>query len=646
MSPRPRFTACTKLWCAASPMKLRRRQHLGQVRVVAQVLLRVADARTSARRGRPRSVLGRPSSGRCRSSRRRPRPPRRALSSRQPGLRGDGERLGDGRGHASSPEVVDELQHVAVAGRADVEDVLAERREHRLSAPRSRRRRRRPCVLSRPSSASFGVRASGASMKRRRPCAAKSARMRAVEAGSAVEVSITIEARRAPRPSRPSVAVDDLLDLRRAGDAENHDVGCLRASSRGVFDLVRAGGEQVLQVARGCGCALKREREALGQQVLRHAVAHHAEADESDAVASCGAPVVKSRVRRMPARASHQSAISRCVARGDLRRRRRRRRARRRTRPRRRRRRSSGRPRSPCTSGCARGDAKASRELVLAGFQAQQQHAAAMRVVCGDHRRRSRCQAAASAGGGSFHQSGRMPARVDLRQRARERGVVARHLARRDHFEQQLVAGGDGRRAPARRALASCCVAQRGIVVGVMRHAGTWRRARRASCATSSATSSPASNASGREPGTSTGRAIHAAVAGELRQRRPRRSGSSTITPAHGRRRAGVALRGGVAALRGVGHQLLEGARCARRRRRAARGQLFELRCGGRTPAPRAPASAACAWWRGAGARAARPRAAARVGEPCARKCCSSSQLGIAGAQPWRETTSAPQALA
>jgi hypothetical protein len=36
----------------------------------------------------------------------------------------------------------------------------------------------------------------------------------------------------------------------------------------------------------------------------------------------------------------------------------------------------------------------------------------------------------------------------------------------------------------------------------------------------------------------------------------------------------------------------------------------------------------------------------ARSREPWARKCCSSIQLGIAGAQPWRETTSAPQALA
>ena len=42
----------------------------------------------------------------------------------------------------------------------------------------------------------------------------------------------------------------------------------------------------------------------------------------------------------------------------------------------------------------------------------------------------------------------------------------------------------------------------------------------------------------------------------------------------------------------------------------------------------------------------ARPRAAARCSLPLREEALSSVQLGIAGAQPWRETANAPQALA
>ena len=98
-------------------------------------------------------------------------------------------------GKAHGHHVVDQLEHMAMARRADVEDVLAEGLQHGLqrlkssgSAP--------TMVLSRPSSASLGVRASGASMSLM-PLAAKSARIFALEAGSAVEVSTTI------RPARP-----------------------------------------------------------------------------------------------------------------------------------------------------------------------------------------------------------------------------------------------------------------------------------------------------------------------------------------------------------------------------------------------------------------------------------------------------------
>ena len=69
-------------------------------------------------------------------------------------------------------------------------------------------------MLSRPCSASTGVRASGASTNST-PLAASSSRIFAVVAGSLVDVSMTIEP--LLRDRRDAVlAVDDLLDLRRA----------------------------------------------------------------------------------------------------------------------------------------------------------------------------------------------------------------------------------------------------------------------------------------------------------------------------------------------------------------------------------------------------------------------------------------------
>ena len=54
------------------------------------------------------------------------------------------------------------------------------------------------------------------------------------------------------------------------------------ATSALLVDLGRAGGEQVGE-ALAVAVGLEGQRVALGQQVLRHAVAHHADADESDA---------------------------------------------------------------------------------------------------------------------------------------------------------------------------------------------------------------------------------------------------------------------------------------------------------------------------------------------------------------------------
>ena len=67
---------------------------------------------------------------------------------------------------------------------------------------------------------------------------------------------------------------------------------------------------------------------------------------------------------------------------------------------------------------------------------------------------------------------------------------------------------------------------------------------------------------------------------------------------------------------------------------------------GGRTPSPAAAARPWCGWSPNAPARASRPSSARARGEPWAKKYSSSVKLGTAGAQPWRETANAPQALA
>ena len=77
------------------------------------------------------------------------------------------------------------------------------------------------------------------------------------------------------------LAVDDLLDLRRAGDAQDHHVGRLGELCI-ALRFLRPGGENVL-----CSLTIAvhtdRQRETLGDEILRHAVTHQTKADEADA---------------------------------------------------------------------------------------------------------------------------------------------------------------------------------------------------------------------------------------------------------------------------------------------------------------------------------------------------------------------------
>ena len=200
------------------------------------------------------------------------------LGDRQAGLRGGGERLGRRRGDRLRDEVVDELQHDAVPRRPGVDDVLAERLQHRLQV-RERR------VVG----ADHDVEPALLGLHRR-------ARERRVDEAHALRGEVVAHLRRrrglarrrvdddhpAARHRRDALGpVDDLLDLRRPGDAQEHDVGVARHVRVGL-SLLRPGGQQVLErLAVAVGA--HRERKALGDEVLRDAVAHQADADEADA---------------------------------------------------------------------------------------------------------------------------------------------------------------------------------------------------------------------------------------------------------------------------------------------------------------------------------------------------------------------------
>ena len=197
---------------------------------------------------------------------------------RQPGLHRGRAGLGRRRRDRLRDEVVDELERVAVPRRAGVDDVLAERGEHGLqrantasSAP--------TIVLSRPCSASTGVRASGASTNSAR-FAPKSSR-----------ISPSTPARRSTcrRRSSPRAPPRAGRCRRRRSDSicgvpvtHRNTMSDCRATLGVGRHFLRAGREQVLErlpvAVRAHG-----ERIALGDEVLRHAVAHQAQPDEADA---------------------------------------------------------------------------------------------------------------------------------------------------------------------------------------------------------------------------------------------------------------------------------------------------------------------------------------------------------------------------
>jgi hypothetical protein len=99
-------------------------------------------------------------------------------------------------------------------------------------------------VFRRPSSASFGVRASGASMYAT-PRSARSARIRAVELGSLVEQSTT--SLTGCREQAVS-AGDNFLDLWRAGHAK--EMMSLAATNARVARFDGAGCRQIGEISR------------------------------------------------------------------------------------------------------------------------------------------------------------------------------------------------------------------------------------------------------------------------------------------------------------------------------------------------------------------------------------------------------------
>ena len=228
------------------------------------------------------------------------------LLQRQPRLGGRGNGFRDRRRGGHRQHVVHQLQRVAVPGPSDVDDVLAVRREHRLQRLEVGRlgadHRVEPAFLG------FLRRAGQRGVDE--ACAAcrevgADARARCRFGGRRVD---HVEAR-SRRGEQAVIGIDVLFHLRRAGDAEDHDIGTRRQFGARA-DLDRAGGEQILQVG-AVAMRLEAECEALGEQVLRDAVAHHAEADESDAHAHEVAPVGLTVLACAAARALHHDAMRR-----------------------------------------------------------------------------------------------------------------------------------------------------------------------------------------------------------------------------------------------------------------------------------------------------------------------------------------------
>ena len=134
-------------------------------------------------------------------------------------------------------------------------------------------------MLSRPCSASTGVRASGASTKRT-PLAASSSRIFAVVAGSLVDVSMTMSPLRAT-DAMPSLPLT-ISSTCGAPVTHRNTMSASRATSAFVFTSFAPAASRSSSGLR-LRLTRDRQRKPLGDEILRDAVAHEADADESDA---------------------------------------------------------------------------------------------------------------------------------------------------------------------------------------------------------------------------------------------------------------------------------------------------------------------------------------------------------------------------
>ena len=484
-------------------IEARHRQRLGQVGVVAQVLPRVGDGELQARRGRPAA-------------------PSATIIWKMPELTPPAEitlvelleieadlgrrprALRRSRPRSSSPEVVDQLEHVAGPG-GPTWKMFSQKPRAPASALRSRLGSAPTMVFRRPSSASL-----------------RRARERRVDERDALRREVRADAR-ASTPARRSSVDDDQARARprRAGRPRRRRSSSTcgepvtqmntmsAASASGLRSTSPPSRRRRAGPARFDAVAVHHEgqRKALGEQVLRHAVAHHADADEADPLLSCR---LRCRMSRGAARADARPLPERDearVARGDLV-----------DRPRSSTRRPANQPRAasakierptakPLQIRELRGDREARSQVASLASRPssstprQWRSWRAITAVDLPPRRARRWPAAASTSRAGCRR------RRSARARARSRRRAAQ-LARRDHLDQQLVD-----RSPTQAACSAtqpCDLRLRAARARRRdgRAPGTWRRARRGQARSASATLSPASNASGREPGSSTGRAI------------------------------------------------------------------------------------------------------------------------------------------
>ena len=254
------------------------RQRLGEMRVVAQILHRVDERELES--GQVAVVVEHLAHDHLEDARVHGagRDDLVHLAQRDARLRRGRAGLGRRRRDRLRDEVVDELDHEAVTGRSGVNDVLAERLQH---GPERLERRLvgadhdvEPPLLGldrrsgerRIDEADAGERERFAHLRRR----GRLARRRVDDDEPD------------PRGGGDAVlAMDDLLDLRRARDAEDDDVRRPRHVRVGR-DLLRACGEQVRE-RRAIAMRAHRQRKALRDEVLRDPVTHETEADEADA---------------------------------------------------------------------------------------------------------------------------------------------------------------------------------------------------------------------------------------------------------------------------------------------------------------------------------------------------------------------------